>query len=199
MFSRHLRFSVVPLLLVIIVVTLLILALSPLPQSKSSQANEIIPQAKPLVIRQTITVDEQFIYKYTSPDANCTNSKTVAIMILLRDKTSWGPKRSFDSFWQLIQSFDYDKSCLSLNLLISDPTEFAHIQKVIDGKGVFQFASIKLLQHYESPKGSIAYEDRHKDNLQKNDVVASLNYATSCFTAHWKRNKVSSGLTLMLK
>jgi mannan polymerase complexes MNN9 subunit len=92
---------------------------------------------------------------------------TVMVATLVRDGSSWSRGRSFQSYLEMLDSFDYPNGLMSVALLASDPAYYKQLEHELPGAlKAFGFAQITLMQRNVElavPAG----EDRHGDKFQR--------------------------------
>jgi hypothetical protein len=92
----------------------------------------------------------------------------VIILSIARGHESWGNQRSFQSYLEMIEKFEYPKELISFGLLISDKEEYELMKKTIETTmQVSSYGSFKLILRIDDEYSSTDRTQRHRDDFQK--------------------------------
>lgn len=91
------------------------------------------------------------------------------VLSVIGHSESYGPRRTFTDFLQLVESLDYDWNTASLGLLVGSQEEYDNILSQLDKlESESSFSKIVVINSlYIEQSSSIDRESRHDANLQK--------------------------------
>jgi hypothetical protein len=100
------------------------------------------------------------------PASTPCNGKVIGIETILHNKESWGRKRSFVDYVNLIQNFTFPSECLHLNLLVSSEEEYGVIKSYISSSQLM-FGKITMILDTGKKGETLSREGRHNNDKQR--------------------------------
>ncbi|CAK4069883.1 unnamed protein product [Aphanomyces euteiches] len=92
--------------------------------------------------------------------------EALLIMVVTKDKTSWGKGRTAQDFIALVQTFDYPAHKISIGILTSSMEEYVQLKRLFQRTLLTHFAQVTIIFR-DDLNVRIARERRHDDDVQK--------------------------------
>lgn len=97
-----------------------------------------------------------------------TSTNDLIVLSVIGHSESYGPKRSFQDFLQLLNSMDYDWNTATLGLLVGEQAEYEKILKYLDQDIGNVFSKIVVIYaNYIEKSNTVDRALRHEANIQR--------------------------------
>ncbi|RLV86714.1 Mannan polymerase complex subunit mnn9 [Meyerozyma sp. JA9] len=128
---------------------------------------------------------------YMTNDAPAAEDDSLLVVATIANHDSYGGDRSFEDFFSVIKSFDYDQNAMSLGFYFGDESEFNTVDKYLrhhfgsvrtndqNARAVSK-VTILLAPFLEKDYNSIDRSQRHNDNVQRlrrRNIARTRNFA----------------------
>ncbi|KAI8909858.1 Anp1-domain-containing protein [Powellomyces hirtus] len=139
----------------------------PVPAPPVTAAVPVVDDAPiPIESQQTMGRAKKFMLSRSQSDNLTADVKRIAFMTIVRDQTSWGNGGSFARYINMITSFQYPKTHISLSFLVSDESEFEAMKNL--ARETFSSEPYRKVTIFLATfEGAPPRAERHWDKYQK--------------------------------